>query len=417
MNIHTAARADDCAPSLSAHIGRLVPGASALNACLMVLTVALLAGCGKDAPSSAAPASPTTAAAAPRAPSDPLLVAPPASLQQRLRTGSVERRLVTEPLSVVGRIDFDEQSVSRIGSSVTGRITELAVTPGQTVAAGQLLAQLNSAELGTAQLAYLKADAQRELAAKAVERAKLLLAADVIGTAELQRRENELKVAEIEQRAAADQLRVMGMSRTAITRTLTSGAITSTSSVVSTVSGVVVERKVNRGQVVQPADELFTVADLSRVWVVAKVPESQITRVQVGQPVKISVTSSPVPLRGRVAWIADTVSVETRTVTVRTVVDNPKRQLRPAMLADVTIEPVALERLVVPGGAVVRESNRDHVFVRQADGRYRLTAVELADEAGDQRVVESGLKGGEVIVIDGAFHLNNERKRAELEGS
>ncbi|MCX7200804.1 MAG: efflux RND transporter periplasmic adaptor subunit [Burkholderiales bacterium] len=71
---------------------------------------------------------------------------------------------MTEPLSVVGRIDFDEQSVSRIGSSVTGRITELAVTPGQTVAAGQLLAQLNSAELGTAQLAYLKADAQRELA-------------------------------------------------------------------------------------------------------------------------------------------------------------------------------------------------------------------------------------------------------------
>lgn len=417
MKIDTAARADHCAHSLPAHIGGTVRGTSALNACLMVLTVALLVGCGKDAPSSAAPAAPTTAAAAPRAPSDPLLVAPPASLQQRLRTGSVERRLVTEPLSVVGRIDFDEQSVSRIGSSVTGRITELPVTPGQTVAAGQLLAQLNSAELGTAQLAYLKADAQRELAAKAVERAKLLLAADVIGTAELQRRENELKVAEIEQRAAADQLRVMGMSRGAIARTLASGAITSTSSVVSTVSGVVVERKVNRGQVVQPADELFTVADLSRVWVVAKVPESQITRVQIGQPVKISVTSSPVPLRGRVAWIADTVSVETRTVTVRTVVDNPKRQLRPAMLADVTIEPVALERLVVPGGAVVRESNRDHVFVRQADGRYRLTAVELADEAGDQRVVESGLKGGEEIVIDGAFHLNNERKRAELEGS
>lgn len=416
MTLHTPARADHCAHARSARIGLQLHGAKALNACLMALAAALLAGCGKDAPSSAAPAS-TTAAAAPRAPADPLLVAPPAALQQRLRTASVERRLVTEPLSVVGRIDFDEQSVARIGSSVTGRITELVGVPGQTVAAGQLLAQLNSAELGTAQLAYLKADAQRELAAKAVERAKLLLAADVIGTAELQRRENELKVAAIEQRAAADQLRVMGMSRGAIERTLASGAITSTSSVVSTVSGVVVERKVNRGQVVQPADELFTVADLSRVWVIAKVPESQITRVQVGQPVKISVTSSPVPLRGRVAWIADTVSVETRTVTVRTEVDNPKRQLRPAMLADVTIEPVPLERLVVPGSAVVRESNRDHVFVRQEDGRYRLTAVELADETGEQRVVESGLKGGEAIVIDGAFHLNNERKRAELEGS
>jgi cobalt-zinc-cadmium efflux system membrane fusion protein len=384
----------------------------------MVLALSALAGCGKDAPApaSSTPASSATAPA-PRAPVDTLMVAAPSALQQRLRVATVERRLVNEPLSVVGRIDFDEYSVSRIGSSVTGRITELGAAPGQAVVAGQVLAQLNSAELGTAQLTYLKADAQRELAAKAVERARLLLAADVIGTAELQRRENELKVAEIEQRAAADQLRVMGMSPAAVSRTLVSGAITSNSSVVSTVSGVVVERKVNRGQVVQPADELFTVADLSRVWVIAKVPESQITRVQIGQTVKISVTSSPVPLRGRVAWIADTVSVETRTVTVRTEVDNPKRQLRPAMLADVTIEPAPIERLVVPGSAVVRESNRDHVFVRQADGRYRLTALELADETGEQRIVESGLKGGDEIVVEGAFHLNNERKRAELEGS
>jgi cobalt-zinc-cadmium efflux system membrane fusion protein len=151
--------------------------------------------------------------------------------------------------------------------------------------------------------------------------------------------------------------------------------------------------------------------------VIAKVPESQITRVQLGQPVTVEVTSSDVPLRGRVTWIADTVSVETRTVTVRTEVDNPKRQLRPAMLANVTIEPVPQERLVVPASAVVRESNADHVFIRQPDGAYRLTPVELADEIGAQRVVLSGLKGGESIVSDGAFHLNNERKRAELEGS
>jgi cobalt-zinc-cadmium efflux system membrane fusion protein len=393
-----------------------IPRSRAASAATLAaaIAVALLAGCGKEP---APPAAKAEAAAKPAAQAEPGVVRPPASLAERLKVAQVERRPVSEPLSVVGRIDFDEQSVARIGASVTGRVTELSAQLGQSVRAGQVLAQLHSTELGNAQLAYLKSHAQRDLASKAVERAKLLLAADVIGTAELQRRENELRVADVEQRAARDQLRVMGMGTGAIDQTTKTGAITSTSSVVSTVSGVVVERKVNRGQVVQPADVMFIVADLSRVWVVAQVPESQIQRVAPGQPVRIEVTGSPEPVLGRVAWIADTVNPETRTVTVRTEVDNPKRMLRPAMLATVSIQPAPVDRLVVPASAVVRENNVDHVFVKAGEGRFRLTRVTLADETGGLRVVQQGLAGGETVVVDGAFHLNNERKRAELEGS
>ncbi len=390
------------------------------RAALAVALAAALAACGDKpaAPSAAAPGTSADAAkGAPRAPADPNLVVAPPALLERVKVAAVERRPVSEPLSVVGRIDFDEQSVARIGASVTGRVTELSGAVGQSVRPGQVLAQLHSTELGQAQLAYLKANAQRELASKAVERAKLLLAADVIGSAELQRRENELQVAQVEKRAAADQLRVMGMSPREIERTITTGAITSTSSVVATVGGVIVDRKVNRGQVVQPADVIFIVADLSRVWVVAQVPESQIGRVQAGQAVTIDVTSVPEPVKGRVAWVADTVNPETRTVTVRTEVDNPKRQLRPEMLANVSIAPAPVERLVVPSSAVVRENNQEHVFVRAGDGRFRLTRVTLADETDGLRIVQSGMKGGEQIVVDGAFHLNSERLRAQTEGS
>ncbi|HYF57720.1 MAG TPA: efflux RND transporter periplasmic adaptor subunit, partial [Burkholderiaceae bacterium] len=368
-------------------IAPVAAGRAALAAALVA--AALAAACGEKAP-----AAPEAAAARPSTPADPNVIAAPATLAERLKVDTVARRAVSEPLSVVGRIDFDEQSVARIGASVTGRVTELSGMLGQTVKAGQVLAQLHSTELGNAQLGYLKANAQRELASKAVERAKLLLAADVIGSAELQRRENELVVAQVEKRAAADQLRVMGMSPREIERTIETGAITSTSSVVSTVNGVVVDRKVNRGQVVQPADVMFIIADLSRVWVVAQVPEAEVHRVQPGQAVTIEVTSSVEPLRGRVAWIADTVNPETRTVTVRTEVDNPKRQLKPEMLANVSIQPTPVERLVVPSSAVVREGNGDHVFVRGTDGRFRLTKVQLADESGGLRVVESGLRGG-----------------------
>lgn len=376
-----------------------------------------LAACGDKEASPPASAAGDATKSATRTPSDPNLVTAPAALVERLQLAPVERRPVSEPLSVVGRIDFDEQTVARIGASVTGRVTELAGAVGQSVRPGQVLAQLHSTELGQAQLGYLKANAQYDLASKAVERAKLLLAADVIGSAELQRRENELQVAQVEKRAAADQLRVMGVPPREIQRTIETGAITSTSSVVATAAGVIVERKVNKGQVVQPADVMFIVADLSRVWVVAQVPEAQIGRVQPGQAVTIEVTSVPEPVRGRVAWIADTVNPETRTVTVRTEVDNPKRQLRPEMLANVSIAPAPVERLVVPSSAVVRENNQEHVFVRLADDRFRMVRVTLADETDGLRVVQSGLKGGERIVVDGAFHLNSERLRAQTEGS
>jgi cobalt-zinc-cadmium efflux system membrane fusion protein len=384
---------------------------------IAVAVAAALAACGdRDAAPPVTPAG-DTAKGATRAPSDPGLVVAPAALVERLQVAPVEQRPVSEPLSVVGRIDFDEQTVARIGASVTGRVTELAGAVGQSVRPGQVLAQLHSTELGQAQLVYLKANAQYDLVSKAVERAKLLLAADVIGSAELQRRENELQVAQVEKRAAADQLRVMGVSPREIQRTIETGAITSTSSVVATAAGVIVERKVNKGQVVQPADVMFIVADLSRVWVVAQVPEAQIGRVQPGQAVTIEVTSVPEPVRGRVAWIADTVNPETRTVTVRTEVDNPRRQLRPEMLANVSIAPAPVERLVVPSSAVVRENNQEHVFVRLADDRFRMVRVTLADETDGLRVVQSGLKGGERIVVDGAFHLNSERLRAQTEGS
>ncbi|WP_157119330.1 efflux RND transporter periplasmic adaptor subunit [Azohydromonas lata] len=356
----------------------------------------------------------TVAVAKPAAPVDPLVVRPSAALVPRMKEAQVALTPVTEPLQVAARIDFDEQTVARIGAAVTGRITELHALPGQSVRAGQVLAQLHSAELAAAQLALLKANAQREMAAKAVERARMLLASDVIGSAELQRRENELSVAEIERRAAADTLRVMGVPPQA----KVDGVINSSSSIVSTTSGVLVERRVNRGQVVQPADVLFTVADLSNVWVVAQVPEAESARVRAGQAVRVSIPSNGLePMEGRIDWVGDTVNPETRTVTVRTELPNPKRLLKPEMLATMAIEPLPVPRLVVPSAAVVREDNADHVFVRQGPaGTYRLTRVQLGDEVGGLRVVQGGLQGGESIVVEGSFHLNNERKQTGAEG-
>ncbi|MFM8502027.1 MAG: efflux RND transporter periplasmic adaptor subunit, partial [Fluviibacter sp.] len=114
-------------------------------------------------------------------------------------------------MRVSGKVEFDEQRVARIGATVTGRVTEILAMPGQEIDRGTVLARINSTELGQTQLAYLKARAANELAARAYDRAQILFKEDVIAKADLQRRQSEAETTSAERRAMADQLRVLGM--------------------------------------------------------------------------------------------------------------------------------------------------------------------------------------------------------------
>lgn len=374
---------------------------------LAVMIASVLAGCNKaDDKAAAAPAA------------DPALVAPAPELLTLLKVAEVKAEPVAETLRVAGRIDFDEHRLARIGATITGRVTGIDAWLGQEVKKGDRLASLNSSELSSQQLAYLKARAQLELNRRNAERAKALFEADVIGAAELQRRESEYQISQAETRAAADQLQLLGVSPAAIDRLGKQGAINSVTPVVATMNGVVVDRKLAQGQVVQPADALFVLADLSRLWAVAQVPEQQVSQVKTGQSVSIEVPAlANEKLIGKLIYVGQTIDPETRTVLVRTELDNRDGRLKPAMLASMLIEAKPVERLVVPAGAVVRENDEDHVFVAEENGVFRLLKVKLGPEQGGKRVVLSGLKGQEKVVVEGAFHLNNERNRKEMEGA
>lgn len=379
-----------------------------MNKLLVVLLVgAMLAGCNKESQKSAA-----------QQVQDPSMVLPSPELLAQLKLAEVTRQPVAEMLRVAGRIDFDEHHLARIGATITGRVTDIDAWLGQSVKKGDVLARINSSELSSQQLAYLKARAQLELNRRNAERAKALFEADVIGAAELQRRESEYKISQAESRAAADQLQLLGVSPATIDRLAKQGEVNSVTPVVATISGVVVERKLAQGQVVQPADALFVIADLSRLWAVAQVPEQQVSLVKAGQTVNIEVPAlGNEKLTGKLIFVGQTIDPETRTVLVRTELDNREGRLKPAMLASMLIESKPLERLVVPASAVVRQNDEDHVFVAEGDGAFRLLKVKLGAEQGGIRVVQSGLKGGEKLVVGGAFHLNNERNRKEMEGS
>ena len=371
----------------------------------LLTSLLLITGCKKSQPSSATQTA-----------QDPNLVMANESLLAQIKISEVSQSDVSDILRVAGQIDFDEQALTRIGASVTGRVTQINAQLGNEVKKGDTLALINSSELSNSQLAYLKARSEKEFHRRTVQRAKTLFEADVISAAELQRRESEYEVASAQTRAAQDQLRVLGVNLKAMEELATTGAIDSVASVMATIKGVVVERKVTTGQVVQPADVLFTVADLSRVWAVAQVPEQQVAQVKVGQSVRIEVPAlENEKLIGKLIYVGQTVNPESRTVLVRTELDNTSGRLKPSMLASMLIESTPAKRMVVPITAIVREQDADYVFIEQKPGSFRLKSVRLSSEHNGQRVVLDGLSQGMRIVSDGAFHLNNHRNLKDME--
>jgi cobalt-zinc-cadmium efflux system membrane fusion protein len=343
---------------------------------------------------------------------DPNIVFVNDDLRAIIQDGKVELIPFIEVLRASGRIDFNEQHLSRIGANVTGRVSEIYANLGQQVKQGEVLAKITSTELTQSQLIYLKAKSANQLAEQAANRATILYKEDVIALAELQRRESESSSAKAEYRAANDQLRVQGMDQASIDRLAKTGLIESINHVVTSIAGEIVERKINKGQVVQPADALFSVADLNTLWAISEVPESNSYLIHKGQKASLIIPSlRNQEVDGVVAHVSSTVNTQTRTVVVRMELPNKNGQMKPGMLATMLIESQPMEKLVVPVNAVFREDNQDHVFIRQDDNRYRMIPVKLGAEGRGYRPVISGLDDGQEIAIDGAYHLNTERKR------
>jgi cobalt-zinc-cadmium efflux system membrane fusion protein len=279
------------------------------------------------------------------------------------------------------------------------------------------LATLHSTDLSDTQFAFIKAFSQQELAQQATNRAEQLVKADVIGTAELERRRAELLQAGTEASAFRTQLRGLGMTDAAIRKLESTRELNADYPIVTSIYGTVLERKVTLGQIVQPAEVAFMVADLSNVWLVADVPEESAGKLHKGMHVEVKIPSLPDEnVEGELSYVSPVVDPATRTIPVRMDLPNPRGIFKPAMLASMTFIDRSERRTTIPSTAIVREDNKDHVFVQSSPGMFKLREVTLDGEADDDRIVESGVNPHEKIVLDGAFHLNNQRKQNAIKG-
>jgi membrane fusion protein, heavy metal efflux system len=319
-----------------------------------------------------------------------------------------------------GKILANENRLAHLSSRVPGRIVAVYANLGDRVKSGDRLLLLDSPELGMAQVEYRKANARLLVADQSVKRARALLEGGVIGAAESQKREGEYQAALAEVQVAEERLHLLGMDERDIQQ-LGSAALPHAKAAQvplrAPFQGEIIERNATVGEVVDPARNLFTVADLSTVWVRADFPEQQVAQVKVGLPIEIKVSAYPnETFTGRISYLAATVDPTTRTVTARAEVPNTGGKLRPEMFAEVTVlldqDPV----LAVPVTTLQQEGAKTIVFVVKGERRYERREVTVGQAQDGYAPVLSGLTQGEQVVTEGSYLLKSESLKEQIQG-
>jgi cobalt-zinc-cadmium efflux system membrane fusion protein len=317
---------------------------------------------------------------------------------------------IKKTLDIPGSIEVKQNLLARIGSPVQGRIIEIKGELGKTVKQGDVLAVINSTELAKQQLAYIKSVQMVELKTKAYERAVLLFDADVVSEAQKLERKTELSAAKADMEASKDQLFVMGMTVEEIEAIKSETQIDATTNIVAKIDGKIIKKNVNVGQVVDPTEDIFTIAMLSEVWGVAQVPERQIGFLKEDDDLLIDVPAYESKfVEGKITYLGDIVDPITRTVTIRTEIDNAHGLLKPDMLITMKVSGKKIEKVGVPINAIVSIDDIPNIFVKTGENKFLMRPVTLGLKNKDAVHIDDGLLEGEEVVIDGAFHLNNER--------
>ena len=316
---------------------------------------------------------------------------------------------MTSGLPVTGTITYDANRVSHIGARTDGRILAVRADLGARVRRGQMLAELESADVGQIRAEEREATALLRIARENYARERRLEQQGISSRKELLEAEAEMRRAEAALRSAADRLSVLGAGHG------TGGHF----DVSAPFGGTVVTRNASRGAMATTSDTLFTLADLSEVWIELDVFERDLARVRTGQPVVVTVEAYPGrTFRGRVVYLGEILDPAKRTVRTRVELPNPDGALKPGMFARGTIRVGGAGPAVaaVPQDAVQEVEGKQVVFVPGARaGEFRPVPVEIGEPIEGRRVtIRAGLRPGERVVTTGAFALRSELAKGEI---
>ena len=385
-----------------------------LNPLACVAAVVLLSACnGGSDKSTAAASSASAPASQAKAEGEHKGVDLKLSAEEAERAGikvePLTKQAVGGSITVTATIHANQDRIARVAPRVEGRILGVSGNLGDTVKQGQVLAMLDSIAIGEAQSALLQAQSAQRVAQADYARAESLSADEIIPKREFLRVKAELEKSSTEARAAGDKLRLLGGSQT-------QGRPSSTFPLIAPMAGTVIEKKATVGQLSTPSESLFTLADLSTLWIEADLTEDTLAKVKVGATASVTVNAYPGErFAGRVTYVANILNKESRTVPARIEVANRDGRLKPEMFASATIATggAAREELSVPDAAVLLLQGQPTVFVHEGGG-FEARAIEPGDKIAGRTIVKSGIAAGEKVVTAGAYALKARLLKSQI---
>jgi len=334
-----------------------------------------------------------------------------------IRTVSASAGTAALSLRLPGVVEPNAYREVAVTSLVSGRVTQVNAELGARVMAQDPLATIYSPELAEAQTAFIAARAEQVTHQQRQTRTQRLAAIGAATREELEMHEAERAQIDAEVEIARARLALLGIPEERTERLAGPQDVVTTIAVRAPLAGTVTKRSANVGLNIDLATPLFTVVDLSTVWVVADLYERDFARVRVGSPATVTSGAYPgVALRGRVSYIDPQVEPETRTAKLRIEVPNAGERLRLGMFVDAQVgESESRSGVLVPTSALQEIGSDTVVYVADAqqEGRFAERKVEVTSSTDGQSLVVAGLQAGDRVVTDGAFFLRAERERRQ----
>jgi membrane fusion protein, heavy metal efflux system len=333
---------------------------------------------------------------------------------------AVSKQALAEDVLLPGTVEPNAYGQVSVTPLVGGRVVRVSAQLGDRVRRGQSIAQIYSPELADARTKYVAARSMLEAHDRELQRTQKLVEIGAASRQELERihAEHSAQIAEVE--SARSRLQLLGAAEADVTVTGSRDA-SATIDVPAPIDGVVTERLANVGLNVDPAAKLFTIVDLSSVWVIANAYEQDLHRIREGARATVTLKAYPErSLEGRVRYIDPQLSENTRTAKVRVEIANPRGELRLGMYADVVIVAASSTSVVtIPRSALQNVGRHQVVYLAAPNDLMKFTEreVQVGRSMGDLLEIVSGVNAGDSVVSKGSFFVRAEAERLGLRDS
>lgn len=369
-------------------------------------TALFLAGCSSAGPAESASKMTSYSASETKADTATLFTVPDDQMAH-LQVVRVEKSNLERRLRLAGNVTYNAFKTTPVFSPIGGPVHEIQVAPGETVHAGQPLLTVNSPDYSAARSAYLKARDAFFLADKVYTRSQDLYAHGAVAEADLQQAESSRSQAQADLQASADMLRALGI-KDPEAMIKNPPKTTLQIPLPAPVGGEIVERLVGPGQLLQAgATQVFTISDMSTVWVLVNVYQSDVGYVRVGDSVDITTDTYPQVFHGRISYVAPALDPNTRTLQARIVTANPNKILKKDMYVTAMLQAgVIRDALTVPDAAVLRDTeNMPFVYAQSGANQFARRLVKIGDSQAGRTQITDGLKESDRVVADGSLFL------------